>query len=190
MLILGIAGSPRKGGNSDLLLEEALKGARSAGARTEKIHLCGLDIDPCFECGGCSNTGRCVRDDNMRLVYRKFGEADAVIVASPVFFASVSAQLKAMIDRFHCLWVRKYILNPAVAGNKPRKGLFLCVAGSKKPWFFENAAQIVRALFATLDIEYAGDIFAGEVDEKGAIKNEDAAMRKAFAMGAALAKGM
>ena len=183
MKVLGIGGSPRSGGNSDLLLASALDGARSGGAKTDKIVLNELDFKPCQECGGCDETGICVIKDEMDIVYKKFEEADAVIIASPIFFGSVSAQTKMMVDRFQCRWIAKYILKrPWV--EKRRRGVFLAVAGSRRMAFFENAKEIITIFFKTLNIEYAGDLFFGGVDKKSAIKKD--ALKMAFALGARL----
>src|SRR3989338_242360 len=128
MNVLGISSSPRKGGNSDVLLDEALAGASSAGATVAKIVLNDLTFRPCQECGGCDTTGICVVRDDMGGVYEKFAEADIVILASPIFFGSLSAQLKMMIDRFQCAWVKKYLLKKRVTkpGKRKKKGIFLC----------------------------------------------------------------
>ncbi|MBI4974861.1 MAG: flavodoxin family protein, partial [Candidatus Omnitrophica bacterium] len=155
MKILGISGSPRKGGNTDTLLDKALEGAQSAGARVEKIALNDLNFKPCQECGGCDETGICVIDDDMQLVYRSLNSADAVIVASPIFFGSVTAQVKMMIDRLQSLWVLKYVLRKAATARRKRKGIFLCVSAARKKRFFENAKSIIKIFFATLDIKYA-----------------------------------
>jgi len=187
MKVIGISGSPRKGGNSEILLDEALKGARSAGASIEKIILNDLDFKACQECGGCDESGSCIIDDDMRLVYKKIAQADRIVIASPIFFGSVTAQLKAMIDRFQSLWVKKYVLKKPASPRKKRKGIFLCVSGSDKEGFFKNARSLVRIFFNTLDIVYFGDLFCGSVDKKSDIKKRIAVLRKAFELGAALA---
>jgi len=186
MKVVGISGSPRKGGNSEMLLDEALKGARSAGASTEKIILNDLDFKACQECGGCDESGACIINDDMRLVYKKIEQADRLVIASPVFFGSVTAQLKAMIDRFQCQWVKKYVLKKPAQPGKTRKGIFLCVSGTDKKEFFENARSLIRIFFSTLDIVYFGDLFCGGVDRKSAIKKRKVILRKAFKLGAAL----
>ncbi|MDP8299113.1 MAG: flavodoxin family protein, partial [Candidatus Tantalella remota] len=112
MKVLGISGSPRRGGNTDLVLDKALKGATSSGADTEKIVLEDLDISPCAieEYEKVNDEGFSVVDDDIHIIFRNIQEADAVILASPVFFGSISAQMKIMIDRFQCVWLAKYTL--------------------------------------------------------------------------------
>jgi len=187
-LVVGILGSPRKGGNADLLLEKALEGARSVGAATEKITLNDLDFKPCQECGVCEKTGICTIPDDMRLVYEAVARADAIAVASPVFFGTVSAQLKMMIDRFQCLWIDKYVLKNKDSRRKERRGIFLCVSYADRPDFFENSQKIVRNLFATLDLMYAGDLFCAGLHGKGAVLKDKKALGEAFDLGVNLVK--
>ncbi len=187
--ILGIGGSPRRGGNSDILLDAALMGARSAGARTEKIVLNDIEFMACQECGGCDRTGRCIIRDGMGPIYKKIDNSDGIIAASPVFFGSISAQLKMMIDRFQCAWVMKYVLKK---GNKEKKrrGVFICVSGAGRSKHFRNAREIVRNYFATAGIVYHGDLYIGGVDSLGDIRNKKTAMRRARDMGSSLTRSL
>ena len=100
MNILGINGSPRIGGNTDILLDKALEGAKDKGAVIEKIILNTFKFSPCQECENIKDDGTCIVEDDMQIIYKKIEEADAVILASPIFFGSLSAQTKMMIDRF------------------------------------------------------------------------------------------
>jgi multimeric flavodoxin WrbA len=120
----------------------------------------------------------------MSLIYEALSTADRVVVASPLHFMSVTAQLKAAIDRCQCLWARKYQLKlPPIGPAKPRKGLFIAVGGRKGQSLFEPAKATVKALFAVLDIEYAGEILFAGVDEAGAIVNVPGALKQAFEAG-------
>lgn len=186
MKVIGICGSPRKGGNTDILLDKALEGARSAGCKTEKLSLNDLDFKPCQECRECEMAGMCAVDDDMGIVYKKLEEADAVIVASPIFFGSVSAQLKMMIDRFNYLWVRKYILKYLTPTKRRRKGIFISVSGTDKSTFFNNAREIIKIFYAVLDIDYSEELFYGGVEKKAAIKDKKGALDEAFRLGASL----
>jgi len=178
MKVLGIGGSPKKGGFTDKALDNALSGAGSAGAIVKKIILNDLGFKPCQDCGGCREDGICRIRDDMQAVYREVESADAVIIASPVFFCSVTAQVKMMVDRFQCAWVAKHLLGKRASRRKRRKGVFLCAGGANKKGHFENARQIIRALFATLDIDYAGELF---ISKSGSEK-------KSFELGKSLAK--
>ena len=99
MKILGISCSPREGGNTEILVKEALLGAQEAGAETELVLVAGKDIGPCIACGGCSEDAICKTEDDMQEIYRQLEDADGIIFGTPVYFINVSAQAKAVIDR-------------------------------------------------------------------------------------------
>jgi len=184
MRVLGILGSPRRGGNAERLLDKALLGAQSCGASIEKISLNELTIRPCQECGGCDDTGECVIADDMATIYSSIDKADCIILASPVFFGELTAQTKAMIDRFQCRWVKKYRLKQPSAVQK--KGAFLCVSAWQKVEFFENAKRIAKIFFVVLDIAYAGEVWCKGVSGKGDIEKRPDSLEEAFKLGKAL----
>lgn len=189
MKILGISGSPRKGGIIDSLLDSALEGSRAAGGIVEKIILNDLDLRPCQDCGDGTETGRCAIQDDMQLIYDKFGSSERFILASPVYFGSISAQLKTMIDRFQTAYVAKYVLKKAPVYATKRKGLFLCVGGQDKREYFDNSRQIIKIFFTTLDIEYSGEFFLGGYNTKaGDVEERRRARERAFQLGKALAE--
>jgi len=182
--VLGIAGSPRRGGNTDLLLEEVLKGAASKGAEVRTIALARLKITPCQHCDACLETGRCRIQDDMQGVYDELEQADRIVLAAPIHFMGLSAQMKAMIDRCQCLWARKYVLKvPPLGDDRPRKGLFVSVGGTKYKDLFDAGRQVVKSLFTVLNIEYAGELLFKGIDEKGAIARHPDALKQAFEAG-------
>ncbi len=187
--VLGIAGSPRRDGNTDHLLEQVMNGASSQGARTKTIILSELNISPCRHCDGCIQTGKCVIDDDMQWIHTELREADRVVLASPVFFMGVTAQTKAMIDRCQALWVIKYVLKLPVALNpeKERTGFFVSVGGTRLRHLFEPSMATVKSWFTTLDISYAGELVFPGIDERGAIDLHQSALNDAFATGQKLA---
>ena len=99
MKVLALCGSPRHGGNSDILADEFLRGAADAGYETEKLYLQDAELSPCRACYGCRGTGKCVQKDDGDKILQHLVEADVIVLASPVYFYSVSAQMKMMIDR-------------------------------------------------------------------------------------------
>lgn len=99
MRVLAISSSPRKGGNSDVLCDEFLKGAAKSGHETRKLRLAEKKIHPCAACYGCAESHVCVRKDDMAEVLEAMKAADVIALASPVYFYSVCAQMKTMIDR-------------------------------------------------------------------------------------------
>ena len=187
--VLGIAGSPRRDGNTDHLLQQVIAGASSHGAETKTIILSELNIAPCRHCDGCIKTGKCVVDDDMQWLHIDLREADHIVLASPIFFMGVTAQTKAMIDRCQALWVIKYVLKLPVAINpgKERKGIFISVGGTRLRNLFEPAIATVKSWFTTLDISYAGELVFSGIDERETIHLHPAALKDAFAIGQKLA---
>ena len=110
MKVLGISTSPRIQSNSDMLLRQALAGAESGNAETIYIRLSDYQIEPCIACNACSATGNCRIHDDYQLLLQDILNADRLVFATPLFFMSVCAQAKMLIDRGQCLWVHKYIL--------------------------------------------------------------------------------
>jgi multimeric flavodoxin WrbA len=190
MNVLGIFGSPRRGGNTELLLEEALKGAEKEGAKVVRLYLSEFTITPCKECHGCDNTGNCVILDDMQKIYPKLLEADVILLASPIFFYGVTAWAKALIDRSQALWSRKYLLKDPSLGKegKKRKGFFISVGATKGPKVFEGAILTVRYFFDVLNAEYAGELVFRGVEPKGDILKHPEALQQAFEAGRKLAQ--
>ncbi len=189
MKVLGIFGSPRRGGNTELLLEEALRGAEKEGAETERLYLSEIAITPCKECHGCDRTGSCVILDDMQKVYPKLLEADVVILASPIFFYGVTAWAKALIDRSQAFWSKKYLLkDPSLGGEgKKRKGFFISVGATKGKKVFDGAILTVKYFFDVLNAEYAGELVFRGVEAKGDILKHPEALRQAHEAGRRLA---
>ncbi|MFC1966345.1 flavodoxin family protein [Chloroflexota bacterium] len=115
MKVLGIVCSPRRGGNTEVLVEEALANARELGADVELVILAGKNITPCDGCESCVKTGKCRIEDDMQEIYSKLLETDGVIFGTPVYFWSVTAQAKAIIDRTYVLLQGRKLRNK-VAG--------------------------------------------------------------------------
>ena len=184
MKVLGIAGSPRRGGNTDMLLAEVMKGAASKGAEVKTIVLNNLKITPCQHCDACLEKGECRIKDDMQAIYQEFEQADIIVLASPIQFMGVTAQMKAMIDRFQSRWARKYVLKvPPLGDGRERKGFFISVGGTKIKDLFEPALVMIKTFFRILDIEYAGELVFSAIDEKGAIAKHSDALNQAFLAG-------
>ena len=183
MKVLGIMGSPRKQGNTDLLLDEVLKGAKSQGAEVEKLIVDKLKISPCREFYGCLKDGQCTIKDDMQLVYVKLLEADHLIVASPMFFYGLTSQIKALIDRCQALWVRKHILKQMPPRATQRKGIFISVGATKGQRLFEGAILTMKYFFDAIDVEYSGELLIRGIDKKGEIKQHPTTLAEAFEIG-------
>ncbi len=189
MQVLGVCGSPRRDGNTELLLKELLRGSRDAGAQTEEILLRDLKIAPCLEIYACKKDGRCPIPDDMQPLYAKLTEVDVLVLASPIFFYTVSAHTKAFIDRCQALWARKYLLKQPVApGKLSRRGVFLAVGGTKGTRLFDGALLTVKYFFDALDMTLYRSLLYPSIDAKGDIIKHPTAMAEAYALGRELAQ--
>ena len=187
--VLGISGSPRRNGNTELLIKEFMNGAKSRGHKTELFLLTELKISPCTSCDSCQRTGKCVIDDDMQLMHKKLLEADYIVFASPIYFGGVSAQLKSFIDRCQTLWSRKYILKKVLVSpdKESRSGYFISTAGSKDyNKIFDGAIFVIKAIFNTLDIKYKGELLFKNMEKKGDIIKHPNALNMAYETGASL----
>ncbi|MBC8471287.1 MAG: flavodoxin family protein [Planctomycetes bacterium] len=181
---LGISTSPRIHGNSDLLLREALSGAESAGAKTEYIHLSDYDIAPCIECNACYSRGDCKIQDDFQQLLKKILDADRLIFATPVFFMTVCAQAKMLIDRSQCLWAYKYVLHKQLfSSERDRRAMVIAVGGSKSKKQFECIRFTMKSYFDVLDINYSTNLFTSKVDDIGEIHKHPTALKEAFRLG-------
>lgn len=165
--IIALAGSPRKRGNTGLLLEAAVKGAREAGAKVEVVYTNSLKIRPCQGCNTCYKLAGCIYQDDMMGLIDAFKAADAFIISSPVYFGSVSAQLKIVIDRCQALWMERQIemqQHGGKSGYKP--GLFLATSGhpNQKGTRFDSSLEVVRTFGYAVNMKLIGTVFAADTD--------------------------
>jgi multimeric flavodoxin WrbA len=178
--IIAFNGSPRVGGNTELLLNEALKPLRETGHDAKIYDLNCLNIKPCQDCGGCTKTGICIHDDAMTGMYAAIREADRIILASPIFFYSLSAQAKALVDRCQSFWCEKYLLKKIIpAGPAGRKGLLLLVGGMKKEDGKRCAEAVAKGFFRTVSVPEHETLFYGGVDARGDILKHPTALADA-----------
>lgn len=186
--VAAIYGSPRRGGNTDELLNRFIEGLKDCARfsdggqilNIEKIILSNLKISPCRECRHCSIDGECIVNDDMQQIYPKIMECDLLVIASPVFFTSVSGYLKAFIDRFQRFWALKYELNKKIISKTDRKGILLSCAGSKPPDIFDCTKKIARALFDVLYIKYYADFLYNSIDFKGDILKDPDDLKRVY----------
>ncbi|UCE52033.1 MAG: flavodoxin family protein [Desulfobacterales bacterium] len=153
--IIAIYGSPRRKGNTATLLKEAVQGARDSGAVVEEIVLRDLKMSPCLEIYGCKEAGECAIKDDFQTVRDKILAAPGLMLASPVFFYTVSAHTKILMDRFQSLWVKKYWVDKTPNDQKmiKRKGLFIAVGATKGRKLFDGSLLTIRYFFDVLDTE-------------------------------------
>jgi multimeric flavodoxin WrbA len=187
MNVIAFLGSPRKDGNTELLLKEAIRGIEESGLNVHAFNLNLMNISPCQNCGGCDDTGICVIDDDMVQIYDAIRSANRIILASPIFFFNLSAQAKIMLDRCQAFWCEKYLLKkPLPEGKYGRKGLLLLAGGQKKEIGIQCAEATAKAFFRTISVpEHKTLGFLG-VDAKGAIHQHPSALRESYEAGKAL----
>lgn len=182
MNILCINGSPRIGGNTDILLDNILEGTAQKDVCLEKIILNTLKISPCQECENTRDDGICLINDDMQALYKKIEIADVIIIGCPIFFGSLTAQTKIMIDRFQCIWKAKYLFKKEIF-DKQKIGYFVSVEASTRKDSFDNAKAIVKNLFATINTRYKGDILCSDINEKADILKHPSALKEALKLG-------
>jgi multimeric flavodoxin WrbA len=175
--LLAVYGSPRKGGNSSVLLDYFLKGVKDSPFEIEKVYLRDLHFSHCTECGRCAKTGVCVIEDDMQPMYDKLLNYERIVISCPVFFLGPPAITKAFLDRAQALWNRKYILgiNPVPEGVQKR-GFLLSVSGFKgSERIFSCNRTIVKAVYNSCGFSYAGELFFSGIDHFGDIKKHKSA---------------
>ncbi len=172
MKVLGLSCSPRKSGNTEILVSEALDGARQEGAEVELFSLSGKEIKPCDGCQACIKTGKCHINDDMQTVYQKLVAADGIIFGTPVYFYGMASQTKALIDRTYALRRPTFRLTNKVGG-------VITVAGSL------GRIDVLKDLYFYIAINHMipADFVAATASEKGTIKTDIKSMKMAFELG-------
>jgi len=172
--ILVISSSPRRHGNSSILCDEFINGAEEAGNKTEKIYLADLKIYPCKGCGVCSTTGKCVQKDDMKDLLAKMAAADAIVLATPVYFYCMCGQLKIFIDR----------TLPCYSDLKNKEFYFILTSADGKKEMLSKAVDSLRA-FTEDCLDNAVEkavVYGLGVWKEGEIRNKNA-MLEAYEAG-------
>jgi multimeric flavodoxin WrbA len=181
MKMLAVVGSPRKGGNTDILLSKIAEGARSAGPEVETIHLGELQVRECDGCHACWRGRVCSKDDDMREVYPKIAASDLIVFGTPVYWYGPTALMKAFIDRF--VYFNCEQNRPQVRGKRAAVAAVL-EEDREATWkpvieFFENSLSY-------LEMTLAGTIVVPGVGAKGAIRQKPERLEEALHLGAKL----
>lgn len=184
--VIAIMGSPRKGKNTDKILDKLLEGLKDSKYEVEikKVYLRDLEIGHCIGCGYCEKTGKCFMNDGMNVLYDEFDGADGVVIASPVYFNSVNSITKAMIDRCQAYWSSKYVLKkPSIDREKKRFGYFLCVGGAPETDDqFDGSIPVIDYFFRAVNNQYKGNLLCSHTDDKPTWEREDL-MNEAYEIG-------
>ena len=183
--ILAIYGSPRREGNTSVLLKQAVQGARDAGADIEEITLRDLKMSPCLEIYGCLKTGRCAIKDDFQSLYDKLLSVKGLMLASPIFFYTVSAHTKILMDRCQSLWVKKYWIDKMQEGapEPTRLGLFISVGATKGKRLFDGTLLTVRYFFDALDMKLWKSLLYRGLDFKGDVLKHPDYLEEAYEAG-------
>ncbi len=183
--IVAIHGSPRRNGNTSTLLRQAVKGARDAGAEVREFVLRDLKMSPCLEIYKCKESGRCAIQDDFQIVHDAMLSSDGLILASPIFFYTVSAHTKILMDRCQSCWVKKYWIDKTPFGNRPlkRKGLFISVGATRGRKLFDGALLTVRYFFDVLDVGLWRSLLYRNLDFEGDVMKHPAYLEEAYRTG-------
>ena len=190
--IAAVFGSPRRKGNTSTLLNHAIAGARDAGAEVTEIVLRDLKMSPCLEIYGCKKVGRCVINDDYGVIEGLLQRIDGLMLASPIFFYTVSAHTKILMDRCNSLWVKKYWIEKQPFGQKsyPRKGLFISVGSTKGKRLFDGALLSVNYFMDALDMELWKSLLFRGIESEGQIVESPASLEAAYEAGKSLVQAL
>ena len=180
MKIIGICGSPRVGGNTEIMVKKTLRGAKEVGAKIELIHLGKINLEFCDGCLSCDETGECHLIDGMTQIYGKLREADGLILGSPARFDNVSGEMKAFIDR----------TNPLAKDMelKGKKVALLTVGYWHEDESRRRTLQSLRYFCKAHEMEVVGSVMAYEKSgRQGMVKKDKSLLKKCHRLGQKLA---
>jgi multimeric flavodoxin WrbA len=176
-VILALIGSPRKGGNTDLLTDQMIKGAESRGHVCKKLYLYEFDILPCLDCRACKRGSfSCALEDDMQMIYSEIQYADIIIFGTPIYWYGPTAKMKLLIDR-----LRPFIASGSMEGKKA----LVVVPSEEGPDGCKPLIDMFRMSFQYLGVELAGTIMA-KAYERGEIAGNPEELRRAYNLGFSL----
>lgn len=179
--VLVVVGSPRKGGNTEILLARIAEGATSAGASVETIRLGDLQIRECDGCHACWRGRPCSKDDDMRDLYARIGACDVVVFGTPVYWYGPTALMKAFIDRF--VYFNSPANRPLVRGKRAAVAVVL-EETHEETW--RPVVEFFQKSLAYLEMDLAETIVVPGVGDKGAIRRETQRLEEAYRLGVRL----
>ncbi|WP_245589147.1 flavodoxin family protein [Desulfatirhabdium butyrativorans] len=190
--IAAIFGSPRRNGNTAALLNKAVSGATDAGAEVTSIVLRDLRMSPCLEIYGCRKNGRCVIEDDFHAVSDLLLASDGIMLASPIFFYTVSSHTKILMDRCQSLWVKKYWIEkqPFQQKEDKRKGLFISAGATQGKKLFDGVLLTVKYFFDAIDTRLDQALCYRGLDFEGDVLKYPAYLDEAYQAGGKLARDL
>jgi len=174
MRVLGIVGSPRGGGNTETLVDEVLAGAQEAGAKTERITLSALRVEPCRACDACRGMGKCVIDDDMRELITRMESSEVWVLGTPVYWWGPTAQFKAFLDRWYAFDGKREFFH--------RRVVFVVPSGGGET-YADHTAGMLEEIAGYLGMDHRDTILAGGSGRPGSVRNRDELMARARAAG-------
>lgn len=188
--VLAIYGSHRRGQNSDMLVDKLLEGIGSEGVSVEKIYASTPEIKSCTACEGCYRLGRCIIKDEMQQVYKAIDKADIVISSSPVYFYTVTSDMKKLIDRCQAVWASKYKSDNSIISRKYRVGYIACTAGEpEERSYFGCTVKVFELFYKCINTELMGSLLVSNVDDDH-VKGRMDIQLKAFEAGRQLRESL
>lgn len=175
MFVVALNGSPRKGGNTQMLLDAALESAREAGAEIRRVDLNELRYSGCQACDSCKELGRCALQDDLDLVFDLLAKADVLIIGTPIYFSGPTSQLKAAMDRCQSIWVR----GPA---RKGRKAGLIAVAADPGA-NFRNTISEVRSFLNCVGFTSTEELTIPGLESKGQVASMPQLLENARSLG-------
>ena len=190
--IAAIYGSPRRKGNTSTLLDAAVEGAVSRGAGIDRIVLRDQNISPCLEIYGCRKNGECAISDDFQEVRDRILSASGMIIATPVFFYTVSAHVKILMDRCQSLWVKKYWIEKRSFRESPpsRRGMVIAVGATRGKRLFDGLMLSMRYFFDVLDMEMSSSLLVRGLDFRGDVLKHPEHIDEARRKGADFAESL
>ena len=195
MKVLGIVGSPRKGGNTDALVSQVLAGARAHGAETEKLYLDDLVIRPCRTCFSWAEGSECVVRDDFRVVVEKLVGSAGIVLGSPMYVGTVTAQMKAFIDRVDCTLVEMVRTDSGEIRFRSklpgrRKGVIVAICDLSPESHLRHCARVMRMCLNELGVELVGEVLARRLSDMGDAEKRPELLAQAFRAGELLAEAI
>lgn len=178
MKVTALVGSPRKGGNTDLLVDKILEGAKNAGASTRKIYLYDQMILPCADCRKCFKDLKCRENDDMQKIYQEIDDSDAIIFGTPIYWYTMSAVMKLLVDR-----LRPYTVNNKLKGKRA----VLVIPSDEGPEACKDLLKLFVQIFNNLGMQLM-DSLCVKAHERGAVEKQLESMEKAYKIGEAFSK--
>ncbi len=186
--VLAIAGSPRRHGNSELLLDWVLDEMKQdPDVSVTKVILSDADITPCRGCNACEKLNACINHDGMDTLHDQILDADCIILSAPIYCMSICAQAKALVDRAQVFRSRKYVLKlPVVPPERigKRFGIFISTAGQDWDYVFDAAIPVVKCFYHVIEVKNRdlSYLMIRSVDEKGAVMSHPTAKEEALSL--------